>query len=696
MKFLSSKVKKHSSTGKKQYFTERIRFSLFVTIIMIVIFTIFVMQVNQGKYAYKVGGNAEQDIKVTQDVIDRVRTLELKEEAMQSVVPVEYTNSTIQVDIKKDIERFFKNLYHVRERYEDAVAVVQKIYQAIERENSYGLDENDLSYLIVENIEDIESVESIIYDFLLQVMSRGIKFDEVELEKERIELYFLSLEEFDERLRTSAIKIMNSSIRENAFVDEVQTQVLIESAKVEVENVIIKEGTTVLRKGERITDDHLEIMASSGLLREHYSVNRSYYLGVITLIVVIFLFIIALITLSDLENKKELKKYYMLGILFVLVFIIGAGISSFSPFLVPIAIFAMVVGLLESSLVGVLLGVFLALLIGLLHGADSSVLAYFIISSTAGALGVKNAEQRSSIFVAGLMVSATNMILLLAFGLLEAHSLPLILTNLGYGLGSGLLCSVLTIGSLPLWENLFKMLTPIKLLELSNPNSPVLKKLLMEASGSYHHSIIVGNLSESAAHAIGANALLARVGSYYHDIGKTERAYFFKENQMTKENPHDNLRPETSAKIIKNHVIKGMALAKQYKLPDEIVDIIEQHHGSTKIKYFYHKAMSEAENPASVNEEDFVYVGRTPRTKVAAIIMLADSCEAAARSMQEHSKENLTTLVGKIVDDKLHSKQLKYCNLTFRDIEVISEQFVDVLMGIYHERIEYPEMEKES
>ena len=254
----------------------------------------------------------------------------------------------------------------------------------------------------------------------------------------------------------------------------------------------------------------------------------------------------------------------------------------------------------------------------------------------------------------------------------------------------GIFTSVLTIGFLPFFESIFDIITPIKLLELSNPNHSLLRRLLIEAPGTYYHSILVGNLSETAAEEVGANALLCRVGSYYHDIGKLKRPYFFKENQMTKENPHDKISPNLSALIITSHVQDGLEIAKKYKLPSKVMDIIRQHNGDTLVAYFYHKAIT-AQGENLVSEDKFRYSFPKPQSKEASIVMLADSVEAYVRSQVEPTRDEIEKGVRIIIQDKINDGQLSQCDLTLKDIESVINSFLKVLAGIFHDRIEYPE-----
>jgi hypothetical protein len=264
--------------------------------------------------------------------------------------------------------------------------------------------------------------------------------------------------------------------------------------------------------------------------------------------------------------------------------------------------------------------------------------------------------------------------------------------NLFFILGSGIVSAIIAIGIMPIFEAIFHVLTPFKLLELSNPNRDILKRLMLEAPGTYHHSIMVGNLAETAAHDIGADSVLTRVSSFYHDIGKLERPYYFKENQIGNENPHDKLPPQISANILKQHVSYGLELADQIKLPKEIKAIIAEHHGSTIIQYFYH---IEKQKNDDADTAPFKYPGPKPTTKEAVIVMLADSVEAAVRSLKDPTKEAVTELVNKIVSQKSAEDQLSDAPITLQELKIIKKSFVSVLSGIFHERIVYPEVNVE-
>ncbi len=300
--------------------------------------------------------------------------------------------------------------------------------------------------------------------------------------------------------------------------------------------------------------------------------------------------------------------------------------------------------------------------------------------------------------IAGVYVAAVNAVTILGLGLLENMSLIKLGTNCLTGGLNGIAVAVLIPGLLPVFEYLSRTTTDIELLELSDLNQPLLTQLKEKASGSYYHSIDVAKLAEAAAEAVGANPLLTRVGSYYHDIGKMTKPEYFIENQKG-ENIHDKLSPSMSTRVIANHVKDGVRIAKEHKLPRVVIDIIQQHHGTTLIggQRFYQKAM-EADRHNTVKLEDYRYPGPKPQTKEAVIILLADSIESARRVMlsEDPTYSRLASFVREIIESKIMDFQLDECDLTFKDVSLISDTFIRVLAGIYHTRVEYPEQNKKS
>jgi len=685
-----------NSRVQGRFFTERLKTLGILALVFISIVTMLTLKQNSNKYSYEVGDIAKEEILAPRDIVDTKSTELHKELIASEVEAVEYVDSTIQVDVKKSIEKYFKTLFEVRQTYSDDIQVAQSVYAVIERNNLYRLSKEELGYLVAVNQMMLESVESYIYDIVLQTMANGITYEALDLEKNNIKTYFENLEDFETELQQIAIKIVNNSIKENRF----ENIELTDKKRLEVlsrlEDVVIYKGTPILKVNDIVTENHIALLKESELFLNKSSGLRTDFVGISIIASILVAYMALYYHTEHIPKKEATKLLSMMAVLFVLIFMSSPVFASFSLFIVPIAVFPMTLSLVSDHRRAIIGCVFLVVIVGLLIDAEIESILVYTLGGIAGAISIRNADQRGAIFISGLMVSAVNMISIIGLSLYLNWELKIAVVNCAYGLAGGVLSSVLTIGMLPLWEYVFRILTPIKLLELSNSNHPLLKKLLMEAPGTYHHSILVGNLSESAAFAIGANPLLARVGSYFHDIGKSKNAYYFKENQLSDDNPHDRLEPLLSAQIIKEHVGIGLELANEYRLPDEIKEIIEQHHGTTLIKYFYHKALNAKDDTIKIGVSSFTYDGRSPRSKEAAIIMMADSVEAAARTLKEHNPETIRMLVRKIINDKLENRQLTYCQLTFNDLEAISEQFSKVLSGVYHERIEYPEIKNKT
>ena len=313
-----------------------------------------------------------------------------------------------------------------------------------------------------------------------------------------------------------------------------------------------------------------------------------------------------------------------------------------------------------------------------------------MLSSISGILSsilVKDARKRTTVIQAGFIVGImqlTTLIFIDRFWMAQPFRYLILLLN-------GLISSIIVLGVLPVFEYLFKTVTNISLLELADFNHPLLQRLIQEAPGTYHHSLVAGNLSESACRLVGANALLARIGAYYHDIGKTQKPEYFSENQNINENKHNTLSPAMSKLVIMNHIKEGVELANKYKLNPVLINFIQQHHGTSLVYYFYRRALEGLEEDQDIKEEGFRYPGPKPNTKETAIVLLADSVEAATRALKDPMPAKIEEVVHKIINNKFIDGQLDECDLTLKDLEEISSVFIKILSGIYHSRVTYPE-----
>lgn len=401
---------------------------------------------------------------------------------------------------------------------------------------------------------------------------------------------------------------------------------------------------------------------------------------------------------------RSTRKLVLLGLTMILVLMIAKGINalnlgsefnSLAGFLIPVAWATTTVAILVDAQLSVVVALVLAVFVGVLAdprfgsstGMQVGLVALF--GGITGVHSVSRLSQRSDLARSGLFVSAVNVLVVSGIALMAGMHLANWAVAILLAIVNGLASSVLTVGTLHWFEAGFEITSAVRLLELSNPNQPLLKRLLMEAPGTYHHSILVGNLAEAAAEAIHADATLVRVGSMYHDIGKLKRPYFFIENQFAQENPHDKIAPTLSSLIITSHVKDGLEMAKEQKLPEAIMDIIAQHHGDSLVTFFYHKAK---EGNEDIPEEAFRYDLPRPQNKESALVCLADSVEAAVRSMRQPTPGRIEGLVRKVIKEKFNDGQLDQCELTFKDLDRIAIAFVRVLSGIFHSRVEYPEL----
>jgi putative nucleotidyltransferase with HDIG domain len=360
-------------------------------------------------------------------------------------------------------------------------------------------------------------------------------------------------------------------------------------------------------------------------------------------------------------------------------------------FAIPFAAASLLVVMLVDTQLAFLTGIVTALFAGMLAPTGIQQSLYAMISCAAAVYGISRYRERQSVTLAGLLVGVVNAVMALALIAYaeQLFTLNAILLVVGGGFVGGLLTAVFAAGGLPINESLFGILTDVKLLELSNADLPVLGQLALRAPGTNQHSHAVGQLAEDACRAVDANPLLARIGALYHDIGKVAAPEYFVENQQG-ENPHDHIRPSQSARIIISHVTYGQKLAKEINLPKKISDFIPQHHGTRTLHFFLRKAQSQAKPGEKIEEKDFRYPGPKPQFKEAAIMMLADSCEAAARSLARPDPENIRTIVVKIVDAVITDGQLDECDLTLQEITRIREAMISALTAIYHARIDYP------
>ena len=364
---------------------------------------------------------------------------------------------------------------------------------------------------------------------------------------------------------------------------------------------------------------------------------------------------------------------------------------NFNPYLTPLAGLSIIGTILLGPRLMFLIVVITAINVGIMSGNDFLLTAALLLGSGFAIYTAVRVGSRQRLLKAGLFIAMVTAVVTFAVGLIGGGNPSAALSQGVLGLGNGLLSLMLAMVLLPLLEDAFNILTPMKLLELSDPGNELLQKLLRKAPGTFSHSMQVGNLAENAAERVGADPLLARVGAYYHDIGKMEHPAYFIENQIAQVNPHATLSPALSAKVVKRHVKDGLEIGRAWGLPQEILDIIAQHHGSTRIEYFYRKALSEVLDDTEVNDSDFRYSSGLPRSKETGIMMLADSIEATVKSLPKPTPKRIEDVVAETIRRKIEDGQFDECELTMRDIHEAGEAIREALIGFLGPRIEYPE-----
>ena len=395
-------------------------------------------------------------------------------------------------------------------------------------------------------------------------------------------------------------------------------------------------------------------------------------------------------------RRLDFKKYNLLNLIFLFLIIFDAGYfivnRNFPIFYIPFCAIPMLTTLLFNNLeISLLMTLAASVSIASLSSSRFDLTLLFLISGTISSILVKDARKRTTIILAGFIVGIVQVVSLI---FIEYFWLGLPDRYLTLFMNA-IISSIVVLGGLPVFEYLFRTLTNISLLELADFNHPLLQRMVLEAPGTYHHSLLVGNLCESACRQIGANALLARVGAYYHDIGKLSKPEYFGENLTASgASKHDALSPEMSKLVIMNHVKEGVEIAKKYKLNPTLIDFILQHHGTSLAYYFYHRALQNIDTEKEVKEEGFRYPGPKPNTKETAIVLLADSVEAASRALKDPTPAKIKETANKVINNKFIEGQLDECELTLKDLEKISAVFIRILGGIYHSRITYPEQAK--
>jgi hypothetical protein len=690
---------------------------------------------------YNVGDIATKEIKSNQDLLveDEKLTQEKRTEAERSVLSVYDYDPSVFNDADQRIRSVFVSLAAsfqksakgagqeaVRKKEWDtslSLPLTQKEWHGLEKERFKPA----VGEAVLKLIDPILK-KGIVNDkeLLDSDAEKGIAIRNIQTREERRNFppfNFLDMKEARVKIRAQAIPLAPALVRESSSVilkvadhflrpnltfnkNETEQRKIRAREKINSVYLQVKRGEVILRPGDRVQEEHLlKIKALRKAQERTHLVAILIGMSLLTFLILASLYQFSTQNIRKIAlSQKDLLfcSTTLLGIIALLkLFQLSTDVlggeffsipSSSYLYLFPIATGAMLVRIVLNSEVAIaftlLTGYFSAALMG-------NQLFYFIftvVGSLIGAHKVARCEQRSILIKAGITVGGINILMIMAYNLLSGNPFRMtLLSDLLMGFLGGALASVLVLGIAPIVESVFGYTTDIKLLELANMDHPILKDLILQAPGTYHHSIIVGSLVEAASKSIAANPLLARVSAYYHDIGKLKKPLYFIENVGGEDNKHNHLTPTMSSLILISHVKDGVEMARENRLGERIGNIILQHHGTSLISYFYQKA-KEKENPEmeSIDEKDFRYPGPKPQTKEAGIVMLADSVEAASRALADPTPSRIKSLVQRVTNSIFLDGQMEECELTLKDLQKIQESFDRILTAIFHQRIDYP------
>lgn len=640
-------------------------------------------------------GISKKDIiaQKTITVEDTRRTEQRRKEVAQKVDPI----LTVTEDdfIKNNLSSLQNSIVKIRQKDKDMN--VKREEMSLLFDNEDGNKSNVVFYLLKISDDALKNLFDKSNITLMNVLSAGISEKDVEQHvlKNLIRHHLPS--ETSRYQGTMITALLEQVIVPNLVVDEFATEIARKNAQNAVKpyEVTFEKGDKILFEGEPVTKLKRDALRVAG-----YNLVELNWLGLFGIfLVTVFSTLIFTVYKSKYEKNLTYNQLLIIAILsLILAFITVALPTGFSPYILPFPAFIIIVSIFTTPSVAFISSMLLLSIITLGMHYDIQFMTSFTLLNLVSSIFMLNVNftRRFDLIKAGIYIACTGTLFVASIYMLEKFLIDienvLIVRDACFVFLNGILSSMVALGFLPILESAFRIVTPYGLAELADHNQPILKRLQMEAPGTYHHSLMVANLCEAAAEAIGANPILAKVGAYYHDIGKLKRPLFFVENQSQFgiENPHKKLNSRLSKMVVTAHTKDGVDIAKEYHLPPIINDFILQHHGDSLASYFYNQAIKE-EGAENVKEEQFRYSGPKPQSKEAAILMIADAVEAAVRAMKASTTEEIEAIIDKIIDERVNDNQLSECPLTLADLKTIATTFTRLLRGNQHDRIKYHE-----
>jgi len=665
------KEKKSKSNGTQYSGKNRFMFRFIVLMITFMIFGI-IIEMSRLNVNYVVGSIAKSDIVAYKNVSYFVDILDdsIEEKITKTTQPEFDKIKDVNKQTVISLNKFLRDIRNMKP-FDDAT-----ISRYI-KENEYTFTIDDIKE-IARRTENVEYSINLM-DIISEIYSNGIY---------KMENLSKIIRKKDIKADTIDMKVLQNFIKPNLVINEAATKKKIADNMMSLRDKEIKiyKGDIIVKKGEIIDSDTFLKLEKLNLVRNGDKFRKT--VGLATTFSLLMTLIYYLLR-KNARKVMESKAFYptLITIIFVNTIYILFLNNEFFIYLLPFAMLPIISTILGNRAYAIIMTFSNMIVLS----REESWLLVTIAVSLVAVYKAANLVSRSDIVKLSFFLGIFQALLSFSYGLVNQSSFGLMMLMIVFSVFSGILTGMLSLAVLPYFEDYFEILTTMKLLELSDFSHTLLKQLLMKAPGTFHHSIMVGALAEGAAESIGANATFARIASYYHDIGKMKRPEFFVENQQNGNNPHNKIKPSLSALILTSHTKDGYIMGKENKLPKEILDVILEHHGTTLTQYFYYKALESGEE---VVESNFRYSGPKPRTKESGIILLADTVEAATRTLENKSKEGIENFIRYLVKSKMDDKQLSDSDLTLGEIEKVVQSFINTLQGVYHERIKYPKMDE--
>jgi len=718
-----TKNKKKRTTAKPK---SRIYGVLVLSISFALACLVTISSLTPKRYEVSVGSTAKEAITAPRMVEDSVNTEALREAARNNVSPVYAVDDKFVDTIVSNAQSFFSALTSFRTAANTTRAATLPTPATGETNNSNTQDtrswqdvisstdllallaklpvpvsDTSLGYALLDATDaEIDQLKELVLTTLEKELRAGVS------EADQVKV----LSKINKELKLSSLSVWLKSMGESVYdtyllptnvVNSVETTRAQEKAADAVEPIYIARGATIVEAGQTVTQEQYDMLLSLDLVKGAEAASKLTpgaigYLFCVYGMLGLYLFVFERETFSS--NKDMTILALILWLTLTLEWVCYIIDPRVTPAVFGVLLTTLLVSRKTAEAVNVAFALSFSLLAGgsgtTLFGSDSILaMAAMLIAGQMVMLIAERSKKRATLIAAGTLGGVAGAAVIVSASLILSYAWSTALVYAGLQIASALILSVFCVGMLSVWENLFDIVTPARLHELANTNHPLLKKMMIAAPGTYHHSMMVASLAEGAAEAIGANSLLARTGAMYHDVGKLRRPQYFKENQNG-QNIHDTLQPEESAGYIIAHQKDAISYLSRYRMPSEIKKIVAEHHGTTLVTYFYYKAKQmQTQDGEPVIERLFRYQGNLPSTKESAIVMLADSCEAAVRSLCEPTREDVAEMVRKIVQGKMDDGQLKQSPLTLSEINLIEKSFLVTLTGLMHERIRYPALE---